>query len=205
MGWPRTAESIRQLIVKIATETGWGYTRVMGELKKLKLKPPSRNTVKRIMKEHNLDPGPKRGPDSWQEFLNRHAETLYQCGFFSKRIWTKFGLQQYFVLVFLHLGSRKVFVTKCTRKPTATWMKDQAEKFVKHVKAAGQQVTLLLRDRDGIYSCGFDTVMRDAGIKVKKNSVRAPICRRISNDSYRACSRKPSIISLCSAKSTSTF
>ena len=146
----------------------------MGELKKLQLKPPSRNTVKRIMKAHNLDPGPKRGPDSWHEFLNRHAETLYQCDFFSKQIWTKFGLKQCWVLVFLHLGSRKVFVTKCTRKPTGSWMKGQAEAFVEHVKTAGHQVTLLLQDRDGIYSRGFDEILRDAGIKVKKNSVRAP-------------------------------
>tara|TARA_R100000789_G_C3021579_1_gene153621 strand:- start:89 stop:712 length:624 start_codon:yes stop_codon:yes gene_type:complete len=114
------------------------------------------------------------GPDSWQEFLKRHAEMLYQCDFFSKRIVTKFGLQQYFVLVFLHLGSRKVYVTKCTRKPNATWMKEQAKKFVEHVKANCQEVTLLLRDRDGIYRSGFDKVFRDAGIKVKKNSVRAP-------------------------------
>lgn len=48
------------------------------------------------------------------------------------------------------------------------------EKFVEHLKASGQEVTLLLRDRDGIYWSGFDKVFRDAGIKVKKNSVRAP-------------------------------
>ena len=114
MGRPRTLESICNLIVNIGKETGWGYTRIMGELKKLQIKPPSRNTVKRIMKANDLDPGPDRGPDSWHEFLQRHAETLYQCDFFSKRIWTKYGLKQSFVLVFLHLGSRKVFVTKCT-------------------------------------------------------------------------------------------
>jgi putative transposase len=34
MGRPRTAQSIRDLIVRIGTETGWGYTRVMGEIKK---------------------------------------------------------------------------------------------------------------------------------------------------------------------------
>jgi len=105
---------------------------------------------------------------------NRHAETLYQCDFFSKRIVTKFGLQQYFVLVFLHLGSRKVYATRCTRTPNATWMKEQAKKFVKRVKANGQEITLLFRDRDGIYRSGFDNVFRDAGINVRKNSIRAP-------------------------------
>jgi putative transposase len=61
-----------------------------------------------------------------------------------------------------------------TRKPNATWMKEQAGKFVEHVRASGQEVTLLLRDRDVIYGQGFDKTIRDAGIQVKKNSVRAP-------------------------------
>ena len=104
----------------------------------------------------------------------RHAETLYQCDFFFKRIVTKFGLQQYFVLVYLHLGSRRVYMTKCTRTPNATWMKEQAKKFVEHVKTNGQEITLLFRDRDGIYRSGFDNMFRDAGIKVRKNSIRAP-------------------------------
>ncbi len=49
---------MRELILKIARETGWGYTRVMGEIKKLGIKPPSRNTVKKIMKEAGHEPGP---------------------------------------------------------------------------------------------------------------------------------------------------
>ncbi len=44
-GRPRTAEVLREIVVKIGTETGWGYTRVMGEMKKLGIKPPSRSTV----------------------------------------------------------------------------------------------------------------------------------------------------------------
>jgi putative transposase len=47
-------------------------------------------------------------------------------------------------------------------------------KFVEHVKASGQEITLLLRDRDVIYGQGFDKTIREAGIRVKKNSVRAP-------------------------------
>ena len=57
-------------------------------------------------------------------------------------------------------------------------MKEQAKKFVEHVKANGQGNTLLFRDRDGIYRSGFDNVFDnvfgDAGIKVRKNSIRAP-------------------------------
>ena len=40
-GRPRTAEFLCKLILRLARENGWGYTRVMGEVKKLGVKPPS--------------------------------------------------------------------------------------------------------------------------------------------------------------------
>ncbi len=58
MGRPRTKEEIRELILKLARETDWGYTRIMGELKKLGIKPPSRTTVKNILKENGFDEPP---------------------------------------------------------------------------------------------------------------------------------------------------
>ena len=51
----------------MARENDWGYTRILGELKKLGIKPPSRNTVKNILKENGLEPGPKRGAGTWDE------------------------------------------------------------------------------------------------------------------------------------------
>jgi putative transposase len=42
----------------MAKENAWGYTRIMGELKKLGIKPPSRNTVKKILKTAGFEPGP---------------------------------------------------------------------------------------------------------------------------------------------------
>lgn len=78
------------------------------------------------------------------------------------------------MLVFLHLGSRKVFLTVSTGKPNATWMAEQVGKFLEHVKSSGQEITLLLRDRNVVHGKGFDKTVRDAGIRVKKNSVRAP-------------------------------
>jgi putative transposase len=60
-GRQRTPEQIRLLILKLARENQWGYTRILGELKKLGICSISRNTVKRILKDSGLDPGPKRG------------------------------------------------------------------------------------------------------------------------------------------------
>lgn len=58
--YPRTAEEIRDLIVRLASETGWGYTRKLGELRTLGIRKISRQTVVNILKEHDFDPGPKR-------------------------------------------------------------------------------------------------------------------------------------------------
>jgi putative transposase len=71
----------------------------MGELKKLEIKPPSRSTVKRILKEHKLEPGPKSGPGTWDEFIRMHAETLWQADFFSRLIWTRKALRQCYLRI----------------------------------------------------------------------------------------------------------
>src|SRR3984957_10826069 len=53
-GRRRTSEQMRRLIVKLARETGWGYTRILGELKKLGTWYVSRNTVRNILLAHGL-------------------------------------------------------------------------------------------------------------------------------------------------------
>jgi putative transposase len=60
-GRPRTAEDIRKLVIQIASENAWGSLRVHGELKKLGIHNISRSTVVNILREANIDPGPKRG------------------------------------------------------------------------------------------------------------------------------------------------
>jgi putative transposase len=59
-GRARTPRDVRQLVIQIATETNWGYTRVLGELRKLGIRI-SRQTVKNILVEYGFDPGSMRG------------------------------------------------------------------------------------------------------------------------------------------------
>ena len=94
----------------------------------------SRNTVKNILKAHGFDPGPQRGVGTWDEFLKLHAATLWQSDFFSKKILTIKGFRDAFVLVFLHVETRRVFVTPATQHPNQAWMEQQAQAFVEHVK-----------------------------------------------------------------------
>jgi putative transposase len=174
VGRRRTAESIRKLIVKLAKETGWGYTRILGELKKLGIKSVSRNTVKNILKAKGLDPGPTRGIGTWDEFLKLHAATLWQCDFLSVRTLTTKGFRDLFVMVFLHVESRRVFVTPATAHPNEAWVCEQAKAFVGHAKASGLGTDIVMHDRDTKFTAGFDAELKAAGLRVKWAAYRSP-------------------------------
>ncbi len=173
---PRKPEEIRALIVRIARETHWGSTRVLGELRKLGITCVSRTTVRRILREHGIDPAPKRRGQSWDEFIRAHAETLWACDFFTKTVWTPLGPRLAFVLFFLHVGSRRVIVSEPTLKPTREWTAQQASPFLTQAEADGHEPPrILLRDRDGKFGPAFDQALADAGCRAKVLPVRAPI------------------------------
>jgi putative transposase len=119
-GRRRKPEQIRRLIIKLAKETGWGYTRILGELKKLGIHSITRSTVKNILKEKGLDPGPKRGEGTWDEFLKQHAASLWQCDFFTQKVVTIKGVREVFLLAFLHVETRRVIVTPATLHPNGS-------------------------------------------------------------------------------------
>jgi putative transposase len=173
-GRPKTKEEIRELIVMLGRENGWGYTRILGELNKLGVKSVSRNTVKAILKENGLEPGPKRGEGTWDEFLKIHAKTLWQCDFYAKKVLTIKGWRDLYLLVFLHVDSRRVFIAPSTFHPDAAWVERQAEAFLKHAQDAGLGAEMLMHDRDTKFTAAFDGILKSANVRVVKSAPRAP-------------------------------
>jgi putative transposase len=151
-----------------------GYTRVLGELRKLTSQKVSRQFVANVMREHGFDPGPWRGEKTWDEFLKMHAATLWQCDFFSHKVLTLRGVREFFVIAFLHVGSRKVFVTKATEHPTAAWVKEQVEAFAGSLPAARLEARIIFHDRDGKFGGAFDDTLRAKGLDVHPSPVQAP-------------------------------
>jgi putative transposase len=114
-----------------------------------------------------LDPklDAKRG--TWAEFLTSHAKTLWHCDFFSKNIVTAGGMvRQCFVLAFVHVHTRRVFLIPRSFKPDSNWMKTQAAAFLDHVRDQGMEAPFVFRDRDSMYSNGFDAVIKGGGGRV---------------------------------------
>jgi putative transposase len=168
VGRPKHRQAIRDLVLQIAKETGWGYTRVLGELRKLTKRKVSRQTVVNIMRENGLDPGPKRGEKTWDEFVKIHAQTLWQCDFLSKQVWTLKGLREYFVLAFIHVDTRKVFVSKTTAHPNSEWVVEQANAFCRHVETEGAQADLVFHDSDRKLCQAFDDALKAHGMRVRR-------------------------------------
>jgi putative transposase len=173
-GRPKKPAEIRELVVKIARETGWGYTRILGELRKLGINNISRQTVVNILKETGYNPYSNKGPGSWNDLIKRHAETLWQCDFFSKRVFSRLGFPQLFAMVFLNVATRRVWISPATQNPTEAWVVEQAKAFIDYTEDNGLKVDLVTRANDQIYKKGFDYVMEGAGIQAKRLSLRSP-------------------------------
>jgi putative transposase len=152
----------------------WGYTRILGELKKLGIRSISRNTVKRILKDAGLDPGPQRGEGTWDDFLKQHAASLWQCDFFSKRVLTLKGIREAFVIAFLNVKSLQVVLSPATLHPNEEWVVAQAESFVTQARDQGLPVKCVQRDRDTKFTRSFDRTLKASRVKVVKNAYRSP-------------------------------
>jgi putative transposase len=107
-GRPRTKADIEQLIVRMATDnTSWGYTRIQGALINLNIKV-GRGTIRRILKDHLIQPAPSRGRRIPWSTLKAHWRGLAASDFFTVEVWSLKGLVTFYVLFVLDLSTRQV-------------------------------------------------------------------------------------------------
>jgi len=173
-GRPRTPEAIRELVIEMAKDNGWGLGRILGELKKLGIRKICKSTVRNILKENGFDPGPKRGQGSWDEFIKMHAKTLWACDFFSKKVWTLGGLVEYFVLFFIQPGTRQVHIAGITANPDRPWMAQQARNMCMFFDDLPDRPKYLVCDRDTKFTAQFRSILESDGVEVVQTAVRAP-------------------------------
>ena len=180
VGRPRLTKSLRELILRLARENaGWGVRRIVGELKKLALRT-SRSSVRRILVDEKLlpDPGrhaPKGVLTPWRKFIAIHMNVMVASDFFCKTVWTPLGKRTAYVLAFIHLGSRKVFLSSSTYHPTGEWMQQQARNVSMWAEDEGIDMRFLIHDRDAKYTEAFDEYFRCDDGGVVKTPYQAPI------------------------------
>ena len=170
-GRPPIDGGVRELVVRLAREnTGWGYVRIVGELRRLGI-DVSASLVRNILKAAGVPPSAERDRLSWRTFLRQHAATTLACDFLTVDTVL---LRRLYVLVFICVGSRRVEYMACTSNPDGVWMLQQARNLLMDLDDRGQRPRLLIHDRDSKFSRAFDALFRSDGARVIRTPVRAP-------------------------------
>lgn len=174
-GRPKIDQAVEALVVRLAQENRtWGYDRIVGALANLGY-TISDQTVGTILKRHGIPPAPDRKKTTtWKEFIRTHMDVLVATDFFTTEVWTKGGLVTYYVLFFLHLASRKVYVAGVTPHPHQGWMTQIARNVTMADWGFLTPGHYLIHDRDAKFCPVFQRTLDAAGVKRVMLPARSP-------------------------------
>jgi putative transposase len=169
-GRPPVDPEIVDLILRLARENPrWGAVRIQGELRRLGIRVGA-TTIRRVLRRAGVGPSPRRTGPTWSEFLRAQAKGIIACDFFCvESVW----LRTLYVLVFIELHTRRVFVTASTAHPDSAWVTQQARNLSMDLDGRAP-VRFLIHDRDSKFSGSFDEVFRSEGTEVILTPIRAP-------------------------------
>jgi transposase InsO family protein len=165
-GRPKIDPELEALVVRLAQENrSWGYDRIVGALAHLGY-TISDQTVGNILKRHGIPPAPARKTTTtWKEFVRTHMDVLLATNFFTAEVWTWCGLVTYYVLFFMHLGSRQVHVARMTPHPDERWMAQVARNLTMEEWGFLSPGQYLIHDRDAKFCAAFQQILDDAGME----------------------------------------
>jgi putative transposase len=170
-GRPPIPAECRQLIVRMASENpGWGYFRIRGEVLKLGHQVAA-TTIRSVLMAAGVPPSGRRSELTWKQFLIAHAETLVAADFFS--VDTIF-FKRLYVLIYVHLASRRVLLASCTSEPNAAWVTQQARNLSWKLEDEGIKLGVLLHDRDKKFALQSNRVLQSRGARVILTPLMAP-------------------------------
>ena len=174
-GRPKTPCQIAELVVRMAADNPkWGYTRIRGALANLGHEI-ARNTVKRILQEHGIDPAPERGRrTSWSTFLRAHWEGLAATDLFTVEVLTLAGLRRYFVFFVIELKTRHVHIAGIHHQPYGEWMEQVARNLTDSFDGFLRGATHLIHDRDSLFTSKFAEILKNGGVTPIKLPPRSP-------------------------------
>ncbi len=168
-GRPSTAVESRQIIIRLARENPtWGYRRIHGELARLGITVAA-STVWAILKKAGIDPAPGRNSESWTTFLRSQAAGIVACDFFTVDTVL---LRRYYVLFFIELKSRRVYLGGITKNPTGAWTTQAARNLMMRYAST---IRFLIRDGAGQFIAAFDEVFRSDGATIIRTPPRTPV------------------------------
>jgi transposase InsO family protein len=147
------------MVLRLAAENPtWGYHRIHGELVTMgvRLAPSS---VWAILWRHRIEPS-----------LRAQASTMLACDFFHVDTVLR---RRFYVLFFIELDTRRVYVTGVTANLLGEWVTQQARHVNEALARRANAARFWIRDRDAKFTGSFDEVFRSEGIWTIRTPVRA--------------------------------
>ncbi len=122
-----------------------------------------------------MAPAPQRSQTTtWRDFIRTHLDVLAGTDFFAVEVVTWRGLVTYYVLFFLHLGSRWVSIAGITEHPDEGWMQQMARSATLKQWGMLNPCRYLLHDRDTKFCASFRDTLAAAGLKCLALPARSP-------------------------------
>jgi len=85
-------------------------------------------------------------------------------------------LVTYYVLFFIHLGTRRIHFAGCTPNPNYAWVSQQSRNFSMHLDNISESTCkYIIHDRDTCFYA-MDTVLKAEDIEIVKIPPRTPLC-----------------------------
>ena len=149
VGRPGIRQQIVDLALRMAQENpSWGYDRIQGALANLGFHI-SDTTVGNILKAHGSEPAPEReSRTAWRTFLAAHWDSIAAADFTTVEVWTRSGLVTFYVLVVMHLKTRRIEIAGATPHPNSEWMQQVGRNLTDCVDGFFRSSTHVILDRD---------------------------------------------------------
>jgi putative transposase len=171
----RIKREVEELIIRMASENrDWGYDRIAGASANLGYEIPDQ-TVGNVLRRHGLSPAPERKrTTTWAVFIRTHLALLAGTDFFTAEVLTLRGLVTYYVLFFIHLERRRVYIAGITVHPNEAWMKKIAPNATMDDCGALRHCRYLLHDRDTKFTQSFQAIIASGRVEPLAMPARSP-------------------------------
>jgi putative transposase len=102
-------------------------------------------------------------------------EVTWATDFLTEEVWTRGGLVTIYVLFFLYLGTRRVWMAGCSPQPRAAWMAQHARNFSMVVADWELPCRYLVHDRDTSF-IALDATLKTDALRILNTPPDSPQC-----------------------------
>jgi putative transposase len=174
-GRPRISREVTDLIVQMAREnSGWATTASLELWRTWATEFPIKRWATRCANTALHQRRKRSQTTTWKDFIRSHMDVLTGVDFFTIEVLTWKGLATYYVLLFIHLESRRVSIAGVTRHPTEAWMEQMARNATDETSGCLRQLRYILHDRDTKFCTSFRSILTTGGVQALTLPPRSP-------------------------------